>query len=116
MLLGNKIARPTKPYQSASFLSNQKQRDLRARILRLRAARIAGCILWETRQTQRLGSNPAEHTGNEDGKDEAAEAVIPANMQMPIRPLQQQLASLGIKRGTTWISKARARVKVEVKS
>jgi len=47
---------------------------------------------------------------NKDGKDEAAEAVIRANATTPIRKLQELLAALGIKRGTTWIGNARARI------
>jgi len=42
--------------------------------------------------------------------DEAAEAVIRANPKFKIKELEEQLKALGIKRGTTWISKARARI------
>jgi hypothetical protein len=53
---------------------------------------------------------------NKDGHDEAAETVIRSNMGMPIRKLQEHLAALGIRRGTTWIAKGRARIKTSLHS
>ena len=46
--------------------------------------------------------------GNKDGKDDAAESYIRANLKLPVRRLQEQLAALDVERGTTWIAKARA--------
>ncbi len=56
----------------------------------------------------RKGNRP-----NRDGMDDAADQAIRGNMDMPIRKLQEHLAALNIKRGTTWIAKARARVNTE---
>jgi hypothetical protein len=50
---------------------------------------------------------------NKDGLDDAAEAVMRANIKLPVRKLQEQLAALNISRGTTWIAKARARIQAE---
>jgi hypothetical protein len=38
---------------------------------------------------------------------------IRADIALPVRKLQEQLAALNISRGTTWIAKARARVQAE---
>ena len=53
------------------------------------------------------------NSANKDGLDDAAEAVIRANIKSPIRRLQEQLAALNINRGTTWIAKARAHIQAE---
>ena len=45
---GTKLQDPSRPYESASFLSNLKQRDFAFPRLRLHAGQIAGCILWVT--------------------------------------------------------------------
>jgi hypothetical protein len=51
---------------------------------------------------------------NKDGLDDAAEALMRANIKLPVRKLQEQLAALNISRGTTWIAKARARIQAEI--
>ena len=50
---------------------------------------------------------------NKDGMDDAAEAVIRANIKLPVRKLQEHLTALNISRGTTWIAKARAHIQAE---
>jgi hypothetical protein len=110
---GTKLQDPTKPYQSASFLSNLKQRDFESKDFEVTCG--PDCRLHivgdPESATVTLQSRRA-YKGNKDGKDEAAEAVIRANVEMPVRTLQEQLAGLGIKRGTTWVAKTRARLKV----
>ena len=69
-------------------------------------------ITWKSKYERFPLSSRASsvNRGNKDGMDEAAEAVIRANPKFKIKELEEQLKALGIKRGTTWISKARARI------
>jgi hypothetical protein len=110
---GTKLQDPAKPYESASFLSNLKQRDFESKDFEVTGG--PDCRLH-------IVGDPSERTvtlqsrkgnkGNKDGKDEAAEAIIRARPEVPVRKLQEELAALGIQRGTTWISKARARIQI----
>jgi Bifunctional DNA primase/polymerase, N-terminal/AAA domain/Primase C terminal 1 (PriCT-1) len=111
---GTKLQDPSKPYQSASFLSNLKQRDFESKDFEVTCG--PDCRLHivgdpETREATLQGRKGFK--GNKDGKDEAAEAVIRAKVSLPVRKIQDELAGLGISRGTTWIAKARARVQME---
>jgi len=110
---GTKLQDPAHPYQSASFLSNLKQRDFEAKDFE------ASCgpdcrmhIVGDANRPVTLQSRRG-NKGNKDGKDDAAEAFIRANPAMPVRKAQEQLAALDIARGTTWIAKARARLQSE---
>lgn len=108
---GTRLQDPTKPYESASFLSNLKQRDFESRDFEVTSG--PDCRLHivgdPTTREVSLASRKG-NKANKDGKDDAAEAVIRAHANTPIRKLQEELAALGIKRGTTWIGNARARI------
>jgi hypothetical protein len=109
---GTKLQDPTDPYKSASFVSNLKQRDFESKDFELTCdedcrMHIVGDPATRAVSLQTRKGNKA----NKDGKDEAAEAAITANLTMPIRKMKEHLASLGIERGTSWISQARSRLK-----
>jgi len=53
----------------------------------------------------------AGNKANRDGKDEAARAVIKANVTMTVTALIAKLKALGIKRGKTWVTEARLAVR-----
>jgi hypothetical protein len=111
---GTRLQDPDRPYESPSFLSNLKQRDFESRDFEvtvgpdLRMHIVGDPALRVVSLSSRKGNK-----ANKDGHDEAAETVIRSNMGMPIRKLQEHLAVLGIRRGTTWIAKARARLRVD---
>jgi hypothetical protein len=111
---GTKLQDPTKPYESASFLSNLKQRDFESKDFEVMSGpdcrmHIVGDPATRPVTLQSRKGNRA----NKDGLDDAAEAVIRANIKLPVRKLQEQLAALNINRGTTWIARARARIQSE---
>ena len=54
-----------------------------------------------------VGGNKADR----DGKDDAARAVIKANVTMTVTALIAKLKALGIKRGKTWVTEARLAVR-----
>ena len=54
-----------------------------------------------------VGGNKADR----DGKDDAARAVIKANVTMTVTVLIAKLKALGIERGKTWVTEARLAVR-----
>ena len=54
-----------------------------------------------------VGGNKADR----DGKDDAARAVIKANVTTTVTALIAKLKALGIKRGKTWVTEARLAVR-----
>jgi len=110
---GTRLQDQQKPYESASFLSNLKQRDFESKDFEVTSGEdcrlhIVAGSLGAVMLAPRKGNK-----GNKDGQDRAAEAVIRQNAKMPIRKLQELLASLDIVRGTTWIAKVRSRIQSE---
>jgi hypothetical protein len=111
---GTRLQDPTKPYESTSFLSNLKQRDFESKDFEVSCAPDCRMRVVGDPNTQQVSLQTRKgNKGNRDGKDNAAESYIRANIKMPVRKVEEQLAALKIKRGTTWISKARARIGLE---
>jgi hypothetical protein len=111
---GTKLQEPSKPYESPSFLSNLKQRDFESKDFEVTCGpdfRLH--IVGDPAKRAVILQSRKGFKGNKDGMDSAAEAFIKANPEMPVRKLGEQLAALNINRGTTWISKTRARFQTE---
>src|SRR5258708_17677768 len=102
---GTKLQDPADPYKSPSFLSNLKQRDFESRDFEVTCGPDCRMHIVGDPATRfvslstRKGNRP-----NRDGMDDAADQAIRGNMDMPIRKLQEHLAALNIKRGTTWLA------------
>ncbi|HEX6502147.1 MAG TPA: bifunctional DNA primase/polymerase [Terriglobales bacterium] len=110
---GTRLQDITRPYESASYMSNLKQRDFESKDFEVTSGPDCRLHIVGDPETTVVRLQPRNgNKSNKDGKDDAAEAVIKAHMETPVRKLQEELAALGITRGTTWISKARARLKV----
>jgi hypothetical protein len=110
---GTRLQDPTRPYESASFMSNLKQRDFESKDIEVTCN--PDCrmhIIGDPATRPATLQSRRGNKGNKDGLDDAAEAVIRANIKLPVRKLQEQLAALNINRGTTWIAKARGRIQL----
>lgn len=108
---GTRLQDTSKPYESASFLTNLKQRDFQSQDFEVTSGEDCRLHIVGDPTTRAVTLQPRKgNRGNKDGKDEAAEAVIRANPMLKIKELEEQLKVLGIKRGTTWIGKARSRI------
>jgi len=108
---GTRLQDPNKPYESASFLSNLKQRDFQSQDFEVTCAEDCRMRVVGDPSMRAVTLQPRKgNKGNKDGKDDAAEAVIKANPGMPIRKLQDIMSAFGIQRGTTWIGRVRARI------
>jgi hypothetical protein len=112
---GIKITRlqdPEHPYQSASFLANVKPRDFDAAPFEVKSG--LDCRLHFVGD----GSAPAVlikgqggNKANKDGHDEAARAIIKANLTKTVREIKAALAEAGIRRSDGWISMRRCDIK-----
>lgn len=114
---GTKLQDPSKPYESPSFLTNLKQRDFESKDFEVTCGPDCRMHIVGDPATRFVSlSTRKGNKANRDGADEAAEAAIRANLDAPIRKLQEVLAGLGITRGTTWIAKTRVRIKGEMRN
>ena len=108
-----RLQNPAEPYQSASYLTNVKQREFQSKAFEVTSGEDCRLHIVGDPATRVATLTPHRgNKGNRDGMDDAAEAVIRAHVKMPIRKLQEHLATLGIERGTTWVAKTRARIQV----
>lgn len=103
---------PEHPYQSASFLANVKPRDFDAVPFEVTGGpdcrlRFVGDGSTPAVLVKGQGGNRA----NKDGKDEAARAIIKANLTKTVREIKAALADAGIKRSDGWISMRRCDIK-----
>jgi len=103
---------PEHPYESASFLANVKPRDFDARPFEVTGS--PDCRLHFVGD----GSAPAVlvkgqggNRANKDGQDEAARAIIKANLTKTVREIKAALSDAGIKRSDGWISMRRGDIK-----
>jgi len=104
---GTRLQDPAKPYESPSYLENLKQRDFESKPFEVTSGpdyRLH--IVPSSLGAAQLTSN--HFKGNKDGQDSLADEAIRAHKDMTVRKLQEHLASIGIRRGTTWVSKRRA--------
>jgi hypothetical protein len=109
---GTKLQDPSKPYESASYLENLKQRDFASEPFEVLSGpdcrlHIVGNPEMKTAVLRTRRGNK----GNKDGMDAAAEDAIRNNPGMTARKLQEHLAELKIERGVSWIAAAKNRVR-----
>lgn len=110
---GTRLQNPSDPYKSASFMSNLKQRDFESRDFEVTSGPDCRMHIVGDPALRIVAMNARRgKPSNRDGMDDAADALIQENLKMPIRHLHQLLADKGIKRGTNWICKRRAELKV----
>jgi hypothetical protein len=107
---GTKLQDPTRPYESASYLENLKQRDFASDPFEVTSGPDCRLHIVSTPTMKAPVLKSRNGRGDGDGKDAAAEDAIRANLEMSLRKLEEHLAVLGIKRGTNWIGKARKRI------
>jgi len=111
---GTKLQDQSRPYESASFVSNLKQRDFESKDFEVTGTPDCRMHIVGDPSTRAVSLQSRKgNRANKDGRDDAAEAAIRANLTMPIRKLKEHLAALGIQRGTSWISQVRARLQAE---
>ncbi len=110
---GTRLQDVSKPYESASFMENLKQRDFESKPFEVtsgpdcRMHIVGDPSMRDVKLQPRVGNKR-----NPDGMDDAAEAFIKANIDRykTVREMEKQLKEIGIKRGTTWIGKVRNRI------
>jgi hypothetical protein len=103
---GTKLQDPTKPYESASYLENLKQRDFESQPFEVTCG--PDCRMRIVSSPDKL-SLPATlkprraFAGNKDGMDAPAIEFLKANPKLSARDAVTGLMDIGIKRGKTWV-------------
>lgn len=105
---GTRLQDTARPYESASFLSNLKQRDFESKDFEVTCT--PDCRLH-------IVGDPESHSvtlqgrkgfkGNKDGKDDAAIAVIKASPALKNPALSRLLLEHGIERSPEWVRRHR---------
>jgi hypothetical protein len=99
---------PDKPYQSASFLTNVKQRDFESKPFEVTCG--PDCklhIVMPPGAHVVLRSKPVGYPADRDGQEEAALQVIRDNSTLSVSKHVHKLEETGIKRSKSWISTKR---------
>jgi hypothetical protein len=112
---GTRLQDPEHPYKSTSYLENLKQRDFECQPFEVTCGEDCRMhIVADPTTANATLQTRRGNKANKDGKDQAAESFIRANLATPARDIEQQLAALGITRKKTWIAKAQARIRAEL--
>ncbi len=106
---GTRLQNPLKPYESASFMSNLKQRDFESKDFEVLCS--PDCRMHIVGDpTQTLSTLAPRRRGNvadKDGKDAAALAMLKEFPKLSNAKMSAMLKTAGIKRGTDWVRKKR---------
>ena len=105
---GTRLQDPTHPYESASFLSNLKQRDFESKDFEATCTPDCRMHVVGDPETQSVTLQGRKgFKGNKDGKDDAAIAIIKASPTLSNVKLSQMLKEHGIERSPEWVRKHR---------
>jgi hypothetical protein len=105
---GTRLQDQANPYQSASFLSNLKQRDFESKDFEVTCGPDCRLHIVGDPTTRSVTLNGRRgNVANKDGKDEAAIAFLKANPKLTTRDAAEQLKERGIKRGKDWVLRKR---------
>lgn len=107
---GTRLQNPTDPYNSASFLRHIKCRDYKGVDDFEFSSDLATGVLTRSGDASVravLSINTGGNKANRDGQDEAAKAIIRANLDMTVPALIVKLKEAGIDRKKSWVGNAR---------
>lgn len=103
---GTRLQDITKPYESASYLENLKQRDFQSVPFEITSGEDCRLHIVGDPATRAVTLLPRRmNKGNKDGKDDVALALIKANMRLSNAKTSELLKENGIKRGQDWVRK-----------
>jgi len=97
---------PSEPYQSASYITNVKQRDFASKPFEVTSGEDCRLHIVADPATATVTlQSRAAFKGNKDGKDEAALATIKANVKLSNVKLSAMLKEAEMPRSAEWIRK-----------
>jgi AAA domain/Primase C terminal 1 (PriCT-1) len=102
---GTRLQDPTKPYESASFLSNLKQRDFESQDFEVTCQ--PDCLMRIVGNPALTVMAPRKNRANKDGLESKAMELLRANPKMSVRDTVSALKAAGIRRGKTWVTDKR---------
>jgi AAA domain len=103
-----RLQNPDEPYESASYLTNVKQRDWESLPFEVKSG--PDCrlhIVGEPGSHVKLNSKAVGAPADADGMEEKALQVIRDNPNMAIRAIVVKLKEMGIKRSKSWVGDKR---------
>ncbi len=99
---------PSEPYQSASFITNVKQRDFSSQPFEVTSGPDCHLHIVEVPGNHvKLSSKNVGAPADADGKEEAALQVIRDNPTLSLSKIVRKLAEVGIKRSKSWAGNKR---------
>ncbi|HVJ07422.1 MAG TPA: bifunctional DNA primase/polymerase [Acidisarcina sp.] len=105
---GTRLQDPTHPYESASFMSNLKQRDFESKDFEATCTPDCRMHVVGDPDTQSVTLQGRKgFRGNKDGKDDAAIAIMKANPMLKNPGLSRLLLDHGIERSPEWVRRHR---------
>jgi len=102
-----RLQNPAEPYQSASFLTNVKQRDFESKPFEVTSGTDCRLHILAAPGDVKLNVKSTGKPANSDGHEEAAMQVIRDNPNIAIRGITLKLKELGIKRSKSWVGDKR---------
>jgi hypothetical protein len=100
---GTRLQDPTKPYESASFLSNLKQRDFESADFEVTCSPDCRMHIIGDPSTRSVTAAPRKNRTNKDGLEDAAIQFLKDHPEMSLRDTAQGLKGAGIRRGKDWV-------------
>lgn len=104
---GTRLQDPDRPYESASFLSNLKQRDFESSNFEVTCGPDCRMHYLDRGLSVPVLSPRRAFKGNKDGRDAEAVAFLREHPKMSVRDVVKALADVGIRRGKSWLSEQR---------
>jgi hypothetical protein len=105
-----RLQEPTDPYNSASYVTNVKQRDFESKPFEVTSGPDCRLHIVSRPGDAVLSRRQPGARSNRDGKEDDALTVIRDNPKASVRTLVAMLADVGIKRSLAWVSGKRAEI------
>jgi hypothetical protein len=102
-----RLQNPDEPYQSASFLTNVKQRDFESKPFEVTSGTDCRLHIVAPPGDVKLSGKTTGKPANSDGLEEIALQVIRDNPTLALRGITLKLKELGIKRSKSWVGDKR---------
>jgi hypothetical protein len=103
-----RLQNPSEPYQSASYMTNVKQRDFSSQPFEVTSGPDCRLHIVEVPGKHvKLSSRNVGAPGDADGKEEAALQVIRDNPALSLSKTVRKLQEIGIKRSKSWVGNKR---------
>jgi Bifunctional DNA primase/polymerase, N-terminal/AAA domain len=107
-----RLQNPDEPYQSASYLTNVKQRDFESKPFEVMSSKDCRLHIVDAPNTGvKLSSKKPGAQSDADGREADALRVIRDNLDLSLDKIVTKLSDVGIERKRTWVSQKRCEIR-----